>query len=46
MRAVARDVGNCPSCFKPKDSYRYKLCETCRDYYREYDRKRKEKKGE
>ena len=34
MREVARDIGNCTQCFKPKDDPRYAMCKKCRDAHK------------
>lgn len=34
MRMIAREIGNCSHCFKPKDNPNFKTCSRCREYYR------------
>lgn len=44
LREVAKDIGNCPQCFRPKEKDKYKMCAKCREYSRKYYKKKKEAK--
>lgn len=45
MREVAKELGNCSICFKPKDNPKYSCCLKCRMYQKEYYHKNKNKNG-
>ena len=39
MSKIAREIGNCPICFKLRDNPKYKNCSKCRKYHREWKRR-------
>lgn len=34
LREIAIELGNCSSCFKPKENVKYRMCGKCREYFR------------
>jgi len=45
LKKLSKEIGNCPSCFKPNPEPKYSYCPKCREYHKNYCKRKNESKN-